>query len=143
MSRGQNTKGQTQEVILTPTAPISFINRLGAPGGALTPHAAKTHKEATTPWHSADQESRWGRLLIFLHGAKSPRRCPPFPEQRAPESSCVPGRPRWEPSSLTGPSGSRAGRGHLIVEPACWQEALPRPAGSQHDNETVSMEMSL
>lgn len=41
------------------------------------------------------------------------------------------------------PLCSRAGRGHLIVEPACWQEALPRPAGSQHDNETVSMEMSL
>lgn len=49
----------------------------------------------------------------------------------------------WGPSLVTSFSCSRAGRGHLIVEPVCWQEALPRPAGSQHDNETVSMEMSF
>lgn len=34
-------------------------------------------------------------------------------------------------------------QGTLNCGPVCWQDALPRPAGSQHDNETVSMEMSL
>ena len=42
-------------------------------------------------------------------------------------------RPPWQPG----------GPGTLNCGPVCWQEALRAPAGGQHDNETVSMEMSL
>lgn len=84
-----------------------------------------------------------GSLAGFMRPVKPPHRCLLFQENREFDSPSVRAGWAWEPSFLTGFAGSRASRGHLIVEPVCWQEALPRPAGSQHDNETVSMEMSL
>lgn len=83
-----------------------------------------------------------GRACILLC-AQRPPQMSAVGEHRESDSPSVRAGGAREPSFLTGFSGSRAGRGHLIVETVCWQEALPRPAGSQHDNETVSMEMSL
>lgn len=83
-----------------------------------------------------------GRACVLLC-AQQPPQMSAVGAHRESDSPSVRAGGAREPSFLSGFSGSRAGRGHLIVETVCWQEALPRPAGSQHDNETVSMEMSL
>lgn len=117
----------------------------GVPGDLLSESAVKAHTAElvnnTESSHFCLKTRSAAAACKFLHAGYNPRtNIQGKPSQLPPGLGWVCG---WGPSLVTSISCSRAGRGHLIVEPVCWQEALPRPAGSQHDNETVSMEMSL
>lgn len=106
---GRVTGRNTKEVVLTPTVPIPAIDRLGAPGRGRAPHAAKAARR------DGDRTGT-GWLPRSAHGARRS-------QSESRRAAVRAGRAAREPSPLTGPSGSRAGRGHLIVEPACWQDA--------------------
>lgn len=120
---GQNTK----EVVLTPTVPIPAIDRLGAPGRGHAPRAAKAARRDG----DGDGAASAFRTRRPTFAEREP------PSGRARRAGCAGAissdRPLWQPG----------GQGTLNCGARLLAGRPPRPAGSQHGNETVSMEMSL
>lgn len=124
---GRVTGRNTKEVVLTPTVPIPAIDRLGAPRRGRAPRAAKAARRDG----DGDGAASAFRTRRPTFAEREP------PSGRARRAGCAGAissdRPLWQPG----------GQGTLNCGARLLAGRPPRPAGSQHGNETVSMEMSL